>query len=103
MLRRQRIALGILQDIETLVIGLHQAIFDAVVNHLDEVSGADRPGMNVALLDPAITALASSGARDVADARRQRCEDRIEALDHRLVTADHHAVAALDAPDAAGG
>src|ERR1700722_897309 len=103
MLRRQRIDIGVLQNIETLGIGLHQAIFDAVVNHLDEVSGADRPGVNVALLDPAIAALASRGAWDIADARRQRREDRIKAIHPRLVAADHHAVATLDAPDAAGG
>ena len=42
-------------------------------------------------------------ARDVAVARRQRLEDRIEPVDHGLVAADHHAIAALDAPDAAGG
>ena len=41
--------------------------------------------------------------RDVAGARRQRLEDRIEPVDHGLVAADHHAIAALDAPDAAGG
>src|ERR1700761_939676 len=103
MLRGQRVDIGILQDIETLGIGLHQAIFDAVVDHLDEVSGADRSGVDVALLDPAITALAPRGARDVADARRQRREDRVEAIDLRLVAADHHAIAALNAPDAAGG
>ena len=43
------------------------------------------------------------GARNVADARRQRREDRIEPVDHGLVAADHHAIAALDAPDAAAG
>src|SRR5262249_41952845 len=30
-------------------------------------------------------------------------EDRIEPVDDGLVAADHHAIAALDAPDAAGG
>src|ERR1700688_889373 len=103
MLRRQRLDIGILQDIETLGIGLHQAIFDAIVNHLDEMPSADRTGVDVTLLDPLITPLASAGARDVADARRQRREDRVEAIDHRFVAADHHAIAALDAPDAAGG
>src|ERR1700689_1861693 len=58
--------------------------------------------MDVALFDPDIAALAALGAVDVADAGRQRLEDRVEALDHRLVAADHHAIAAVDAPDAAG-
>src|SRR5438105_11064302 len=103
MLRRQAVDIGVLQDIKTLGIGLHQAIFDAVVNHLDEVAGADRAGVNVALFDPGIASLAPFGARDIADARRQRREDWIETIDHRLVAADHHAVAALDTPDAATG
>ncbi len=37
------------------------------------------------------------------DAGRQRREDRIEVLDDLLLAADHHAVAALQAPDAAAG
>ena len=36
-------------------------------------------------------------------ARRKRREDRIEMLDHLGLAADHHAVAALQAPDAAAG
>ena len=35
------------------------------------------------------------------DAGSQRGEDRIEVLDHRVFAADHHAVAALQAPHAA--
>ena len=30
-------------------------------------------------------------------------EDRVEAIDHRLVAADHHAIATVDSPDAAAG
>ena len=37
------------------------------------------------------------------DAGRQRLEDRIEMPHGRLRSADHHAVAALQAPDAAAG
>ena len=42
MLRRQRLDVGVLQDVEAFGIGLHQAVFDAVVDHLDEMAGADR-------------------------------------------------------------
>src|SRR6267154_738259 len=101
MLGGQRVDIGIPENVESLGIGLHQAIFDAVVNHLDEVPGADRAGMNIALLDARIASLAAAGALDIADARRQACEDRIEAIDHRLVAADHYAIAARDAPHAA--
>src|SRR5579863_1747359 len=99
---RKRLDIGVLQDIETFGIGLHQAVFDAVMNHLDEVPGADRAGMEIALLDAGVASLSAFGAGDVTEAGRERLEDRIETLDHLLVAADHHAVAALDAPDAAG-
>src|ERR1700733_9889631 len=59
--------------------------------------------MKIALLDARIASVPSVGARDVAEARRQRLEERIETFDDRFVAADHHAVTALDAPDAAGG
>ena len=95
--------LAFLQNVEALGIGLHQAVFDAVVDHLDEVAGADRAGMDIALLDARIAAVAPGRARNIADARRQRREDRVEPIDDRLVAADHHAIAALDAPDAAAG
>ena len=69
MLRRQRLDVGILQDVETLGIGLHQAVFDAVMDHLDEMPGADRAGVDVALLDARIAALA---VRSCAGCRRCR-------------------------------
>src|ERR1700733_13201259 len=59
--------------------------------------------MKITLLDAWITSLPPVGARDVADTWRQRLQDRVETFDHGLVAADHHAIAALDAPDAAGG
>ena len=66
MVGGQGVDIGVLQDVETLGIGLHQAVFDAVVNHLDEMPGADGTGVNVALLDPGIAPFAPVGARDIA-------------------------------------
>src|SRR5437879_13294490 len=103
MFRRQRLAIGVLEDVKPFGRGLHQAVFGAVMDHLDKMPGADGAGVNIALLDPGIASLAPRGARDIADARRERGEDRIEPVDHRLVAADHHAIAALDAPNAARG
>src|SRR5437868_13345848 len=103
MFRRQRLAIGVLEDVKPFGIGLHQAVFDAVMDHLDKMPGADGAGVNIALLDPGIASLAPGGARDIADARRERGEDRIEPVDHRLVAADHHAIAPLDTPNAARG
>ena len=90
------------QDVEALGIGLHEAVLDAVVDHLHEMAGAARAGMDVALLRPWVAVLASRRARDFADARRERAEDRVEPIDGLLVAADHHAVAALQPPYAAG-
>src|SRR4051794_23414883 len=103
MFSRQRLDIGILQYIKALRIGLHQAVFDAVVNHLDKMSGANRAGVNIALFDAGIAPLAPGRAWNIAHPRRQRRKDRIEPVDHRLVAADHHAVTALDAPDASAG
>src|SRR5690242_10677140 len=103
MLRRQRLYVGVLQDIESFGIGLHQPVFDAIVNHLDEMSRAHRPGMEITLLDARVAALASRGARNVAEPGRKRREDRVQAIDYLLVAADHHAIAALKSPDPARG
>ena len=92
-----------LEDVETFGIGLHQTVFDAVVDHLDEVARTDRAGMDVAALGAGIgDLLAARRARDVAGARRQDIEDGIDGVDGFLVAAHHHAVTALEAPDAAG-
>ena len=40
---------------------------------------------------------------DVAAARCEGGEDRVEMLHHVALAADHHAIAALEAPDAAAG
>src|SRR5271170_3515176 len=34
---RERCAVGVLEDVETFRIGLHESVFDSVVNHFDEV------------------------------------------------------------------
>ena len=58
-------------------------------------------GVEVALLGSRVAALAARRARDLAAARGERFEDRVEVVDHFAVPADHHAIAALDPPDAA--
>ena len=103
MLRWQGVDIGVLQNVKTFGIGLHQAVFDAVMNHFDEMPGADRAGVDITLLDAGVASLAPAGARDIAGTRRQACEDRIETIDHRLVAADHHAIAAVDSPNPAAG
>ncbi len=60
--------------------------------------------MNVTLLGAAVGGGRTVfGARDVAQARCQAGEDRVETLHGFGVTTDHHAIAALQPPDATGG
>src|ERR1700688_2158234 len=100
---RQLRRAGVGKDVEALGVGLHQAVLDAVVHHLDEVPGAGGTAMQVSKGGGALLALAARRGRDRSLARRQRLPDRVEALDRVARAADHQAVAAVDAPDAAAG
>jgi hypothetical protein len=57
--------------------------------------------MEVAILGSAAHLLASGRALDIAASRRQGLQNRVEALDGGVRAANHHAVAARDAPHAA--
>src|SRR5207237_10375831 len=79
----------------------HDAVLDAVVTHLHEMAGAAGPTVQIAVLGRAADPLASRQSRRRIPAGRQRGEDRIEMLDHRLVAADHQTIPAFQSPDAA--
>ena len=91
----------VFQDVEPFRVRGHEAVLDPVVHHLDEVAGAIRPAVEVALLRGALRLLASRRPRDVALPGASRLEDRVEPRHDVRLAADHHAVAALEAPDAA--
>src|SRR5260370_22961743 len=90
-----------MEDVEAFGIGLHQPVRDAVMHHLAERPGAVRPAMDVAALGRAALALTVRRRLDRAASRCQRVEDRIEALNDVAIAADHHAIAALQSPNAA--
>ena len=94
---------GVFEDVEAFGIGLHQSVLDAVVHHLDEVSGAGGAAVDIAFFGGAGQLVAARGAGNVAASGSQRFEDRIELLHHFVRAADHHAVAAVESPDAAAG
>ena len=94
---------GAVQDAQAFGIGGHDAVLDSVVNHLDEMAGAVRSAVEIALLGGAAHGRPTRSAREVAGARCQPQEDRIEVSDHRLLASDHQAIAALQPPDAAAG
>src|SRR4051794_32113616 len=95
--------IGVAQDAHSFRIGGHDAVLNPVMDHLDEVTGAVSPAVQVTELGRAADFLAPKCARDVSRTGRQRLEDRIEALHRRFRSTDHHAVASLQAPDAATG
>src|SRR5206468_2974908 len=79
----------------------HDAVFDAVVNHLDEMACTVRSAVEVALLGRTGRVIASRRAFDVANARGEARKNRVETLYRRRLATDHHAIAALKSPDAA--
>ena len=64
----------LVQHVEPFGIGCHESVFDAVVDHLDEMPGADRPDVQIAARG---AAAASLGRRAL---RGQRREYRLELL-----------------------
>src|SRR3546814_7894343 len=72
---RQLVRRPALEHVEPFSIGLHQTVFDAVVDHLDEMARAGRTDVDVALLGTRIlNFLARGGARACAQPRRERIE-----------------------------
>ena len=89
---------------ETFGIGGHQPYSMPLCTILTKWPAPFGPAMQIALLGGAgAQLLAARGRRNVAPAGSQRRKDRIEALDDRLLAADHHAIAALQPPHPAAG
>jgi hypothetical protein len=74
--------LGVHQ-LEPFGVRLHEAVLDAVVDHLHEVAGAVIANAEVAIL------------------RCEREKDRLQVPADLAVAADHQAIAFLEAPDTA--
>ena len=66
----------VLEDVEALGVRLHEAVLDAVVDHLHEVAGAGRAAVEPALLLRRVLAFAAGRARRFAGAGRERFEAR---------------------------
>src|ERR1022692_4931805 len=89
------------QNVQSFGVGSHQSVFNPVMDHLDEMAGAGRPAMEIALLDRATNLFPSRRARDIAASRSKRLEDRIEVQYGIGLTSDHQTITALDPPYAA--
>src|SRR5581483_2805325 len=91
------------QNTHALRIGGHDAVFNAVVDHFDEVTSPIRTAMQITLFGRAVEFFAAGSAWNTADARRQGSENGIQVLNHLEFAADHHAIAAFQAPHPAAG
>src|SRR5664280_1190416 len=89
------------QNVKSFGVGSHQSVFNAVMDHLDEMAGSGRPAMEITLLDRATNLFPSRCTRDIAASRSERLEDRIEVQYGIALTSDHHTITALDPPYAA--
>src|SRR5690349_427899 len=81
----------------------HDAVFDAVVNHFDEMTGTVWPTMQITLLGGTRGLVAPRSARYVADAGSEAGKDGIQVFDYPILATNHHAVTSLQSPDATAG
>src|SRR5262249_26903128 len=94
---------GILENSHALGIGGHHAVLDSVVYHFYKMATAVWAAVQVALFGGAAEFFSAGGAWDVAGAGRECFEDGIESLHDVVFAADHHAVTAIETPNAAAG
>ena len=75
---------GVAKDVQPLRVGGHDAVLDAVVDHLDEVARAARTAVQVAVFGGAAYLLPTGRARRRLDTWRQGGEDRGRGAGRRL-------------------
>ena len=92
-----------MKDIKALRVSLHDAVLDSVVDHLYEMTRSGWAAINIAVFGGSGQLLAARSAGYVAPARGKRLENWIKLPNHFLRAADHHAVTAFEAPNAAAG
>ena len=96
-------SIRVLEDIQALGVGAHDRVLDAVMNHLDEVTGTVGPAVQPALFFWRERARSTKGPFDVTRTWGNRCPDRGEIVDLCVLATDHQAVAAFQSPHPAGG
>src|SRR5438034_7346416 len=89
-----------MQDIQALCVGRHDAVLNTIVDHLDEVTSTIGSTPQVTLLGSSPHLFSSRCTRCCVDAGGQGREDRVEMLNNILFTANHQTIAALEAPTA---
>jgi hypothetical protein len=90
------------QDVQALGIRRHDAVFDAVVHHLYEMSGAGRTAVQIPPLRGGGSPRCPAGRRRRGIGPRcQRFKNRIQVPHDGRGAADHQAEATIESPDSA--
>src|SRR5665213_1337905 len=89
------------QDIQSFRIRCHHAVLDAVVDHLDKVTGAAWTAVQIAVFGGAPYFLTTGCARRRIDTWSKGGKNGVDALHYIIVSAYHQAVATFRSPDAA--
>ena len=84
-----------LEDVQPFSVSGHQAVLDAVMDHLHEVSRSCRTAVQISVFSGAVPPLPAGGGRRRAAAGSKRAEYGIKTLDRRFRTTNHQAVATL--------
>src|SRR5438045_1607561 len=74
-----------LEDFKAFAVSLQHPVFDTIMDHFDEMTGASRTTEQVSI------------------GRCQRFEQGLDVIEDLLFAANHQAVADFEAPDAATG
>src|SRR3954451_18151757 len=89
-----------MQHVHAFGVGCHDAVLDAVVDHLDEVTRAGWSAVQVTFLGGAPGHfLAVSSARNVSAVRRERLEVRFKPLAGGDLSANHQTGTTLHPPE----
>jgi hypothetical protein len=91
------------QDVHAFRVRGHEAVLDAVVDHLHEVARAGRAAMQIALLGGSGVAPSAGSARRRLEPGCDAFENRIQVTDNLLISTDHQTVAALQPEHPAAG
>ena len=95
--------IGMFEDVETLGIGGHQPVFDAVMHHFDEMPCARRAAMQVTLLGRAFAVFPPGHGGYGPHAGCQGLEYGIQPPHWLPIPADHEAVATIQTSHPAAG
>src|SRR5262249_32865454 len=92
-----------MQNIEAFGISRHNAVFDAIVDHLHEVTGATRSTVQITMFCRRWPFFAIGRANCRCHRWCKRSEDRIKPPHDLFLASDHQAIATSEAPGTAAG